>query len=357
MASTPSKPARWARTAAARCCSTISGISSVSSPVRRRPGEAFRGHDADARVRPVGRNDGGRDRLRSGHRDVRRAARVEELGEHVAALGVNRVGDASPAGGVLIAEERGRPGVAAAERRDRRRLGDDQPAFRRPLAVILHHQIAWDAGLLMGPQPTQRRHDYAVLERDRPDSHRREQLPLCISKHRYPQINIQVQHRLAMALAAARGDRSIVALDVALAPSGVQPLGPGPLRKDFDRILFESVHRVDVRNRAVADARHAEPRQPPVRRHTVHDHDVDRQPRLAQILPMSASSWRPGMKRPEAPAPAYAFARARASPTEFAGSPSGPRNRSVRALMKRSMPFFSAAARMAAIQRACFSIG
>ena len=54
----------------------------------------------------------------------------------------------------------------------------------------------------------------------------------------------------------------------------------------------------------------------------------------------SASCRKPGTKKPDAPAAAYAFARSSASPIDFAGSPSWPRNKSVRALMKRSTPFF-----------------
>jgi hypothetical protein len=42
---------------------------------------------------------------------------------------MDRIGDAFPAGGVLVAEDCGRPSVAAPERRNRRRLGDNQPAF------------------------------------------------------------------------------------------------------------------------------------------------------------------------------------------------------------------------------------
>src|ERR1700720_223843 len=85
----------------------------LKRPVRRRLRKAIRGHDANGWVRPVSRNHRGRYRLHPSHGDVRRAARVEELGEHVAALGMDRIRDASPPGGVLVAEDRRRPSVAA----------------------------------------------------------------------------------------------------------------------------------------------------------------------------------------------------------------------------------------------------
>jgi hypothetical protein len=47
------------------------------------------------------------------------------------------------------------------------------------------------------------------------------------------------------------------------------------LGENLLRFLLESAHRVDERNRTVADARDTEIRQAIIRWHAVHDHDVD----------------------------------------------------------------------------------
>ena len=59
------------------------------------------------RIGPISRIDRSRDRLRCRNRDVRRAARVPELGEHVGSLGVNGVCDAVPAGHMFVGVETG----------------------------------------------------------------------------------------------------------------------------------------------------------------------------------------------------------------------------------------------------------
>ena len=115
-------------------------------------------------------------------------------------------------------------------------------------------------------------------------------------------------------------------------------------RKDFQRLLSASLHRADIRNCAVADAPDTEFGQAlsvggtPSITITLTGNATP-----SQIRPISASSRKPGTKKTDTQAAAYAFARSRASPIDFAGSPSWPRNKSVRALMKRSTPLFSAA--------------
>src|SRR5262249_40987215 len=47
------------------------------------------------------------------------------------------------------------------------------------------------------------------------------------------------------------------------------------LRKDLPRILSESLHRADIGNRAVADARDTKLGQAPRRRYAFHDHYID----------------------------------------------------------------------------------
>ena len=49
------------------------------------------------------------------------------------------------------------------------------------------------------------------------------------------------------------------------------------LRKDFQRLLPESLHRADIGNGAVADARDTELGQALSRRHAVHNHHIDGQ--------------------------------------------------------------------------------
>ena len=59
----------------------------------------------------------------------------------------------------------------------------------------------------------------------------------------------------------------------------------------------------------------------------------------SQIRSIRASSRKPGMKKPEAPAAVYALALSKASVTDGAASLPWPRNRSVRALRKSSSLF------------------
>src|SRR5947207_13757489 len=49
------------------------------------------------------------------------------------------------------------------------------------------------------------------------------------------------------------------------------------LRKDFQRLLSDSLHRADIGNCAVADARDTELGQALSRRHAVHNHHIDGQ--------------------------------------------------------------------------------
>src|SRR5882672_5260987 len=121
-------------------------------------------------------------------------------------------------------------------------------------------------------------------------------------------------------------------------------------------ILFEAFHRADVGNGAVADAGDTKFGQASIGRHAVHTITLTGNDTPLQIRSISASSCNPRMKKPDAPAVAYTFALSRASPIDWAGSPLWPKNKSVRALRKRSTLFFPAAARMAAILRACRSI-
>ena len=144
-------------------------------PMGRGLHEAVRRRDDNCRVRAIRQIDGSRHRLLSRNRDVRRAAAVKDLGEHVAALGMDRIRDAFPTHHLLVVVEARHPPAAAHRRRDRCRFGDDQPAVGGTLAVVLDVQVARHATRPVRSESTQRRHHDAVLELDRPELDRREE--------------------------------------------------------------------------------------------------------------------------------------------------------------------------------------
>src|SRR5260370_8617131 len=71
-------------------------------PVWRRLRKAIRRHDENARICPIGWIDRCGDGRLARHRDVCRAASMPQLGEHVAALGMDRTRDALPPRHLLI---------------------------------------------------------------------------------------------------------------------------------------------------------------------------------------------------------------------------------------------------------------
>ena len=140
-----------------------------------------RGHDLLAGKRPrrlVGLLPLRRVDALAGHRDrrrgdgqfalvviaVRRAPHVPELEEDLSPGGVDGVGDPPPACLHGAGIDPGGLDPAVALRRDRRRLGDDQPC-RGPLDVILAHQIVGDP-LGAGTGPRQGGHDDPVGQGD-----------------------------------------------------------------------------------------------------------------------------------------------------------------------------------------------
>src|SRR5262249_59968026 len=110
---------------------------------------------------------------------------MPELGEYVAALGVDRISNTFPARHLLVAVEPRCTVVAPPGRRDRRRFREDQPAIGRTLAVVFDYQIARNSTRPVGSEPAHRRHHDAVLESDRPDLHGRKQLILSMRNHCY----------------------------------------------------------------------------------------------------------------------------------------------------------------------------
>src|SRR5215472_13161921 len=105
-----------------------------------------------------------------------RAASMPELGEHVAALDMHRICDALPACDLLVAINPRSAPVTARRRRDGGRLREDEPAGRRTLTIIFQHQVARHTARPLGTQTAQGRHHDAMLERDRPDLRRGEEL-------------------------------------------------------------------------------------------------------------------------------------------------------------------------------------
>src|ERR1700730_8210906 len=69
----------------------------LQCPMWRRLHEAVGSYHENAWIRPISWIDGSRDWLLSRHRRVSRAARMPQLSEHMAALGMNGVRDTHPA--------------------------------------------------------------------------------------------------------------------------------------------------------------------------------------------------------------------------------------------------------------------
>ena len=116
-------------------------------------------------ILPIGGVHRSRDRLRAtGHVDMRRAAGMPELGEHLAALAVDRVGDRLPARNLGIGIEAGRAEPTSSRGRHRGGFADDQPALGGALAVIGRHEGTGDVAGLGGPRPRERGHDDAVAQ-------------------------------------------------------------------------------------------------------------------------------------------------------------------------------------------------
>ncbi len=105
---------------------------------------------------------------------VRLAAHMPQLQHDASALGVDGVGHPMPALDLVVGIDARSAGVAVAPDRNRRRLGDDQPAFGRALGIVFHHQIARDVAGVRA-HSRQRRHDDAVREGIGADDGRREQ--------------------------------------------------------------------------------------------------------------------------------------------------------------------------------------
>ncbi len=128
-------------------------------------------------ILPIAGIDRGRDGLRApGDIDMRRPPRMPQLGEHAAALGVDRVGHRLPASDLRIGIEAGRTEPAARRGRDRGGFADDQPALGGALAVVGSHERAGDVAGLAGARAGQRGHDDAVAQCDGADLDRGKQL-------------------------------------------------------------------------------------------------------------------------------------------------------------------------------------
>ncbi|OGS96175.1 MAG: hypothetical protein A3H31_06860 [Gallionellales bacterium RIFCSPLOWO2_02_FULL_57_47] len=95
------------------------------------------------------------------------AAAMHQLHEHFRALRVNRTGNALPSGNLFRRKYPGDARIAQPVGGRRGAFGDDE-AGGCPLRVILHHQVVRDvAG---GAIACHRRHDHAVLQRERAQS-------------------------------------------------------------------------------------------------------------------------------------------------------------------------------------------
>src|SRR5258708_10220684 len=102
---------------------------------------------------------------------------MPQLQEDPAALGVNRMGDATPSFNLTVRIDAGRTGVAVAADRDGRCLRNDQATLRCALGVVLNHQVAWNVARI-GTHPRQRRHHDTMGKLIRANPSRREQRAL-----------------------------------------------------------------------------------------------------------------------------------------------------------------------------------
>ncbi len=108
-------------------------------------------------------------------RGMRHPADMPQLQKNESALGMNGVGDLSPAFDLLIRIDAGGGRISAPGRRHRRGFGDDQAARRGALPVIFRVQGPRRKTGSLRPHPRQRRHHDAVLQKTGPDLQRRKQ--------------------------------------------------------------------------------------------------------------------------------------------------------------------------------------
>jgi hypothetical protein len=142
-----------------------------------------RGH-AGRGSEPVLRSDGWRHGCGAvGHRDVRRAAHVPELREHVATLLVHRACDPVPTGDLLVGIHSRRTTPPATRHGNRRRLGEDASALRGALRVLCEHQVARKIAGLFGPRTRQRCHHHPMCQSAGASLHWCAE-PLCRCRHR-----------------------------------------------------------------------------------------------------------------------------------------------------------------------------
>ncbi len=100
----------------------------------------------------------------SGCKDVvRNSPDMPELEEHMAAVGVDGVGDAPPGLDLRLGEAARRPDIALALLADLRRLGDDE-AGAGALAIIERRERARHGVGLDGAVARQRRHGDAIRQ-------------------------------------------------------------------------------------------------------------------------------------------------------------------------------------------------
>jgi hypothetical protein len=128
------------------------------------------------------RHDRRRDRQRPARQvDMRLAAVVPQLHEDAPALRMDGIRDLLPAGDVRVLVDARRAEIAAAVVRDVGRFGDDEPALRSALTVVLQHDAA-RAVVGVGAQARGWCVHDAMLQRVRSDPDRRKE-----SGHDVPQ--------------------------------------------------------------------------------------------------------------------------------------------------------------------------
>ena len=126
---------------------------------------------------PGGTHGGGRNRQSTARlgRGMADPTGVPKLEKDDTALGMNGIGDAAPAGNLCGRSDAGHVRIGPAHRVDPGRLGDDQAAGGRTLAVIFGVERIGCVLRRGCPHPRQGRHDDPMRERVGPKSKRCEQ--------------------------------------------------------------------------------------------------------------------------------------------------------------------------------------
>src|ERR1700716_560415 len=98
-------------------------------------------------------------------------AGVPQLSKHERALAMYGLGDACPSRHLIVSPQPRRSVSAVSQWGNGRAFGDDQPAVRGALGVVLKLSVAGRIAGMLRSLTCQRRHNDAVFQCDWPDPH------------------------------------------------------------------------------------------------------------------------------------------------------------------------------------------